>query len=347
MAVFDEIQHIKNPETKAYAAATEIESGMKIGLTGTPIENRLEGLKALFDLTMPGYLGTENSFQKRYSSPIQEYHNTEKRHELSRLISPFILRRLKKSVLDELPEKIEDVMSCSLSEDQVRLYRDAISSRGMGLLDTLKRGEEPVPYIHIFALLNLLKQICNHPALVEKAPEKYEKYESGKWDLFKELLIEGLENSQKVVVYSQYLGMIDIMERFLKKEGIDFVSLTGSTRKRGEVIRRFSDDPECRVFIGSLKAGGVGIDLVAASMVIHYDRWWNAAKEDQATDRVHRIGQKRGVQVFKLVTEGTLEEKISAIITKKKNLMDSIVKEDDPGLLKSFSREELIDLMEF
>ena len=135
------------------------------------------------------------------------------------------------------------------------------------------------------------------------------------------------------------------MEMFLQKQGVDFVTLTGKSRNRGEIISRFNDDPDCRVYLGSLRAGGVGIDLVAASIVIHYDRWWNAAKEDQATDRVHRIGQRRGVHVFKLVTEGTLEEKISAIIQKKRNLMDSIVKETDPGVLKSFSREDLIELL--
>ena len=347
IAVFDEIQHIKNPETKAYGAALDIDAVMKLGLTGTPIENRLEELKALFDLTLPGYLGTDEYFTERYAHPIQDLRDTERQKKLSRLVSPFILRRLKKSVLKELPEKIEDVMSCSLSEDQVKLYRDAISTRGAGLIHALKSQEEPVPYIHIFALLNILKQICNHPALIEKAPAEYEKYQSGKWDLFQEILIESIGSGQKVVVYSQYLGMIEIMERFLKKADIAFVSLTGSSRKRGKIIKRFNDDPECRVFIGSLRAGGVGIDLVAASVVIHYDRWWNAAREDQATDRVHRIGQKRGVQVFKLVTEGTLEEKISAIIARKKNLMDSVIKEDDPGLLKLFSREELIELIEF
>ncbi len=347
VVVFDEVQHIKNSETKAYRAALNIDAAMKIGLTGTPIENRLEELKALFDLTVPGYLGTDRDFYSMYIKPIQEHLNKKKQEELARLVSPFILRRLKKSVLDELPDKIEDILSCSLSDDQVSLYRAAIESRGSGLLDTLRNGREPVPYIHIFALLNLLKQICNHPALVEKAPEKYEKYESGKWELFKEILNESVESGQKIVVYSQYLDMINIMERYMKQQDIGFASLTGKSRNRGAIIKRFCDDPECRVFIGSLKAGGVGIDLIAASVVIHYDRWWNAAKEDQATDRVHRIGQTRGVQVFKLVTEGTLEEKISTIISRKKDLMNSVIKEDDPGLLKSFSREDLIDLINF
>jgi SNF2 family DNA or RNA helicase len=148
-----------------------------------------------------------------------------------------------------------------------------------------------------------------------------------------------------VVVYSQYLNMIGIIEKWLKKRNVDFVTLTGKSRNRGKLISRFNEDPDCRVYVGSLKAGGSGIDLVAASVVIHYDRWWNAAKEDQATDRVHRIGQRRGVQVFKLVTEGTLEEKISGIIERKRNLMDSVIKEDDPGILKTFSRKDLLNLL--
>jgi SNF2 family DNA or RNA helicase len=139
--------------------------------------------------------------------------------------------------------------------------------------------------------------------------------------------------------------MIEIIVGFLQTQNVDFVTLTGTSRNRGEIISRFNNNPDCRLYVGSLKAGGTGIDLVAASVVIHYDRWWNAAREDQATDRVHRIGQKRGVQVFKLVTEGTLEEKISAIIEKKRNLMDSVVKESDPGILRSFSRAELIELL--
>jgi len=139
--------------------------------------------------------------------------------------------------------------------------------------------------------------------------------------------------------------MIRIIEAYLTSRGIGFATLTGQSRNRGRLVERFNTDPACRVFVGSLKAGGTGIDLVAASVVIHYDRWWNAAKEDQATDRVHRIGQRRGVQVFKLVTLGTLEEKISAIIDKKKKLMDNVVREDDPGVLKCFTRQELLDMI--
>jgi SNF2 family DNA or RNA helicase len=305
-------------------------------MTGTPIENTLSDLKALMDLTLPAYLGRDREFRDRYISTLKEEDIAgSRKRELSRLISPFTLRRLKKTVLHDLPEKIEDIRTCRLSETQAKLYREAIELRAQGLLETLKNKNTAVPYIHIFALLTLLKQICDHPALVQPSVEDFAAHPSGKWELFKELVSESVDSGQKIVVYTQFLGMIRIMEKHLAEQAIGYVTLTGASRKRGDIIRRFNEDPECRVYVGSLKAGGTGVDLVAGSVVIHYDRWWNAAKEDQATDRVHRIGQTRGVQVFKLVTEGTLEEKISAIIMTKRDLMDSIVKEDDPGLLKT------------
>ena len=345
LVVFDEIQHIKNRLTQSYVAAIRLRARMKLGLTGTPIENTLDELKTLMDLVIPGYLGRNDAFNTRYVNPIEQNLKSPRRRELSRLISPFTLRRLKATVLSELPPKIEDIRTCRLSEDQVKLYRDAVSNRGHELVQLLRKPTGSVPYIHIFALLTLLKQICNHPATVKTGRDNYDQFQSGKWELFKELLAESLDSGQKVVVYSQYLNMIRIMEKHLAQNEVDFATLTGASRNRGNIIDRFNNDPACRVFVGSLKAGGTGIDLVAASVVIHYDRWWNAAREDQATDRLHRIGQKRGVQVFKLVTEGTLEEKISAIIEKKKNLMNGVVKEDDPGLLKTFSRKQLIELL--
>ena len=191
----------------------------------------------------------------------------------------------------------------------------------------------------------MLKRVCDHPALALNKIEEYQRYESGKWELFQELLFESLNNGQKVVVFSQYLGMIAMMEQLLSNLGIGFATLTGASVDRGEIVRRFNNESACQVFLGSLKAGGAGIDLLGGSVVIHYDRWWNAAREDQATDRVHRIGQRRAVQVFKLVTAGTLEEKISAIIERKRRLMDSVVQADDPRLNKVFTREELIELL--
>ena len=344
LAVFDEVQQIKNRVTQGYQAAAALRARMKLGLTGTPIENSLSELKALFDLILPGYLGSEDDFRDRYGAGELDGDSWHLEN-LRRLTAPFVLRRVKTAVLDELPEKIEDVRTCGLSEEQLQLYRTTIATKGVALMKTLESKKEPLPYIHIFALLNMLKQICDHPALALGEVEKYRDFESGKWELFTQLMQESLESGQKVVVFTQYLGMIAIMSDYLESVGIDYVTLTGASRNRGDIVDRFNDHPECRVFLGSLKAGGTGIDLIGGSVVIHYDRWWNAAREDQATDRLYRIGQKRVVQVFKLVTENTLEERIAMIIDRKRQLMTSVVQEDDPRLNKIFSREELIELL--
>jgi superfamily II DNA or RNA helicase len=346
LAVFDEMQQIKNADTKTYQSALQLNAAVKLGLSGTPIENSILELKALMDVVAPGYLGSDQAFGRRFTVRTKaDGVAAEQRAELRRLIYPFTLRRLKARVLEELPAKIEDIRFCELSDKQVKLYRDAVESRAKGIRASLENEDAAIPYIHIFALLTLLKQICNHPALVDKHPVNGDGSVSGKWDLFIELLEESLASGQKVVVYSQFTEMIAIIAEYLNQQAIGHVVLTGSSRNRGALIERFNTDPQCRVFVGSLKAGGTGIDLVAGSVVIHYDRWWNAAKEDQATDRVHRIGQQRGVQVFKLVTLGTLEEKISAIIENKRKLMADIVREDDPGLLKAFSRQELLNFL--
>ena len=345
LVFFDEIQQIKNQETLAHRAAIALPAQMKVGLTGTPIENSLNELKNLFDVVLPGYLGDDDEYFDRYGASSQQEPDDEALADLRRVISPFVLRRLKDAVLDELPEKIEDIRTCTLSREQRRLYREAINTRGLALAQKIRAREEPLPYIHIFALLNLLKQICDHPALAVGEPGIYEEHDSNKWDLFLELLEESLGSGQKVVVFSQYLGMIAMMEAYLTKRGLPYAKLTGSTRKRGAVVDRFNNDSSCRVFLGSLRAGGTGIDLVAGSVVIHYDRWWNAAKEDQATDRVYRIGQRRAVQVFKLVTEDTLEERIAAMIDRKRKLMSTVVQADHPQLGKIFTREELLELL--
>ncbi len=345
LAVFDEAQNIKNTGTRTHTAARSLCANMKLAVTGTPIENSVLDLKALLDLVAPGYLGADREFAARYVEPEGTAADRGRREELARLVSPFTLRRLKAAVLDELPNKIEDLRTCRLSEEQVRLYRDAVGARSGALLEALGQTGQAVPYLHVFALLSTLKQICDHPALLRPRVEGYEEFASGKWELFAELLSESLESGQKVVVFTHFLGMIEIMERHLRTQGVGFATLTGRSRNRGKLIERFQADPDCRVFLASLKAGGAGIDLVAGSVVIHYDRWWNAAAEDQATDRVHRIGQTRGVQVFKLVTEGTLEEKIAAIIERKRALLHDVVAEDDPGMLKAFTREDLVAML--
>ena len=344
LAVFDEAQNLKNRGTQSWQAADHLLADVKIGLTGTPIENALGELKALFDLVLPGYLGSDAGFEQRYEREVQR--GDDRVGELRRVISPFVLRRLKSTVLDELPEKIEDVRTCALSDDQVRLYRAAVDGRGAELAREIEAAADGhLPYIHVFALLSLLKKICDHPALAVGDLDRAGELVSGKWELYREILGECLESGHKVVVFTQFLGMIELMARHLEALGVGHVKLTGASVRRGEIVDRFNQDPDCRVFLGSLKAGGTGIDLVGGSAVIHYDRWWNAAKEDQATDRVYRLGQKRAVQVFKLVTEGTLEEKIAALIEKKRQMMASVVQADSPELAKIFTRDELLDML--
>ncbi len=347
LIVLDEVQAIKNKTTKTYSAIKELKSVCTIGLTGTPIENSLTDLKALFDVILPGYLMSDSMFETHFRFPIEEDGDKRTGERLSRMIHPFTLRRKKEQVLKELPPKIEDIRRCALSEDQIRLYRDVVENQGQELVQTLKNSDSSVPYIHVFAVLNYLKQICNHPAMLEGETKDYGRYSSGKWDLFVELLEESLGSGQKVVVFSQYVRMLELIESFLNHEGIEFATIKGHTRRRAEAVKRFNTDPKCMVFSASLRAAGLGIDLIGGSVVIHYDRWWNSAREEQATDRVHRIGQRRGVQVFKLITDRTLEEKIDTIISRKKQLMDSVVKQDDKSLLKHFSREDLIELMSF
>lgn len=346
VAVFDEIQVAKNQFSQVYASLISIKANMKLGLSGTPIENRLRELKSLFDIVLPAYLPNETQYREFFIKPIEKKHDHERRALLHRLITPFTLRRKKEDVLQDLPEKIEEVAYCDLLTDQQRLYTEVLERRRQHLIEELRNENTPIPFMHIFALLSSLKQICDHPAVYYKTAENYQQYASGKWTLFLELLREARESKQKIVVFSQYLVMLDIIEHYLQEQQIGYASIRGATRNRREQLELFQYNPECEVFVASLQAAGLGIDLTAGSVVIHYDRWWNAARENQATDRVYRIGQTRGVQIFKLVTKDTFEERIDAMIASKGQLMEDVVGVDDQSTLKKFSREELISLLD-
>ncbi|MCB1148995.1 MAG: DEAD/DEAH box helicase, partial [Chlamydiia bacterium] len=300
IAILDEVQMAKNRRSKLHLAVKTMNAKMRLGLTGTPIENYLSELKALFDLALPGYLPTPTAFRDFFQIPIERLGDPTRKELLSRMIHPFVLRRKKGEVLTDLPEKIEEISHCALLAEQYQLYEETLRKERRQILSSLEDPNEKVPYLHVFTLLMRLKQICNHPALYFKDPENYQNYQSGKWERFTELLEETQEVGQKVVVFSQYLLQLDIIEKYLTERGIGFAGIRGATVRRDEEIKRFHSDPECKVFVASLQAAGLGIDLTPASVVIHYDRWWNAARENQATDRVHRIGQTRGVQVFKL-----------------------------------------------
>ncbi|MDH3393157.1 MAG: DEAD/DEAH box helicase, partial [Desulfobulbaceae bacterium] len=347
--LLDEVQHLKNKKTAMYKAARLLNGKVTIGLTGTPLENSTNDLKAIFDLCLPGLLGTDATFHKQYSQPIEERNDQQQRDRLARLISPFLLRRAKPQVLTELPDVIEDIRTCELSDDQVALYREVVEHRGRALLSGIDANSDKKPaYMEVLAVISYLKQICDHPALLA-GNDNRKNFRSGKWDLFVELLGECLASDMKVVVFSHYTKMLDIIEDHLDRNKIDYCSLRGSMplKKREEMIYRFNAEPECKVFCASLMAGGVGVDLTAAQAVIHYDRWWNAAREDQATSRVHRMGQRHVVQTFKLITVGTLEEKIHQLIEQKRKLAQHLVQEDDDAIIKRLSRDELIELLQW
>jgi superfamily II DNA or RNA helicase len=346
IVVFDEIQNLKNPGTGYHEAASRLAARCRIGLSGTPIENSVSDLKSLFDIVLPGYLGMDAVFLEQFLQPIESNGDSRAKKRLRCLTAPFIMRRMKNDVLGELPEKIESHYECALHAGQEEIYRRVLAGEAREIVSACKNPLEKVPYMHVFHVINKLKQLCDHPAVYLKSAERYAEYGSGKFDLFLELLSEALGAGEKVAVFSQYLRMIEIIGLELSARNVGHVILTGGSADRGGLVQRFNDDPRCRVFVGSLKAGGTGIDLTAASVLIHYDRWWNAAREDQATDRVHRIGQKKAVQIIKMTTVHTIEERIGRIIDRKRKLTRDTLHIDDPKAMKSFSREELIELLE-
>jgi superfamily II DNA or RNA helicase len=337
VAVFDEAQRIKNSRPKAARAARKIPAAFRIALSGTPLENRLTELWSVVDLILPGYLGSEREFKSNHRNPT--HHQL---HRLRQRLSVLTLRRIKDQVLQDLPEKVEDIRFCRLLPKQRELYDSVQELRSLEIAEQLRDPGADIPYIHIFALLTRLKQICDHPVLVEQSLAS--RADSGKIEVLDQILDEALEGDHHVVVFSQYVTMIDYLSTHLDDRKVSHLVLTGSTRDRGRIIRRFNSEQHERVLLASLLAGGVGIDLTGASVVIHYDRWWNPAKENQATDRVHRIGQKRFVQVFKLVTRDTVEERIDELIRSKLELMEQVVAPTE-NVLRTFGRAELAALL--
>lgn len=353
VVVLDEAQAIKNATTISSRASRTLKSKYRIAMTGTPIENQATDLWSLMEFLLPGYLGSLPRFKRLYGWG-RETPSDQQAAALKRLISPFLLRRTKNKVLKELPEKIEEMVYCELTIIQKKAYKDILSSaeaeKARAELESGTGGK--VDYANILAVLTRLKQVCDHPKLMDLTSGKIKRvatvnpFEAGKWEVFDEILNEALRSGLKVVIFTQYLGMMDIISHYLKTNQIGYTELRGDTPDRGKRLEIFQDDPDCKVFLCSLLAGGLGIDLTAASVCIHYDRWWNPAKENQATDRLHRLGQTRGVQVFKLQMPGTVEDRISQIIESKMNLSGALIEESSTGL-KTFSRKELLDLLTF
>ena len=326
--VLDEAQNIKNPDAKQSKAVRQVDAQFRIALTGTPVENRLAELWSIMDFLNPAYLGPKNFFQRRFATPIERYGDTASLKTLKSLVQPFILRRLKtdRSIIQDLPEKQEITVFCGLSEEQAQLYQAAVEKS----LREIEASEGVQRRGMILGLLTKLKQICNHPAqfLAEKAAV-VSSGRSGKLLRFDEMVEELLDEGDRALIFTQYADwgkrLKAHLEGIFKQEALFLYGSTSKT-KREEMVDRFQHDPSGpRLFILSLKAGGVGLNLTRANHVFHFDRWWNPAVENQATDRAFRIGQTKTVQVHKFVCTGTLEERIHDMIESKKALSEQVV----------------------
>ena len=344
-AILDESQQIKNFSSQTAQAAKQLQSQHRIALSGTPIENRLSELWSVFDFLMPGFLEDHDDFRRRYIQPIEERGSLDAGHRLKKQVSPFILRRMKRDVLKDLPPKMEQVLYCDLTDNQRQLYLDVLEKAREELMEeAISRGGK-INQQHVFSALTKLRQVCNHPALLSSELSAGV-HESGKFELLKELLENAIANGHRILVFSQFVQMLKIMEKHLKKKGICYEILTGETKSedRQNKVDHFNTDETIKIFLVSLKAGGTGLNLTGADMVVHYDPWWNPAAEDQATDRVHRIGQTKSVFVYRLIARSTVEERIMQLKSQKRDLVDSVISADR-SITKKISLDDLKDIL--
>lgn len=336
----DEAQYIKNADSLNAKSVKLIKAKHKFALTGTPIENSLSELWSIFDFIMPNYLFSHSKFVNIYEKPIMKEEGN-KLEDLNRRITPFILRRMKKDVLHELPDKVEEKMLTDMVEEQKKIYVSFMESIKSEINTEIQENGFEKSKMKILAALTRLRQICCHPSTF------IDNYTggSGKLELLMEIITDAIANGHRILVFSQFTSMLSIIETELKKENISTFYLAGSTKvqDRNEYVKRFNQG-EGKVFLISLKAGGTGLNLIGADTVIHYDPWWNPAVEDQATDRAYRIGQVKSVHVMKLITKGTIEEKIYKLQKKKKNLSDSVIQSKEV-FINALTREELEEIL--
>jgi superfamily II DNA or RNA helicase len=339
-AVLDEAQHIKNPETQNAQAAYALRATHRFVLTGTPMENSVRDLWSIMNFALPGYLGNRNDFRERYELPIGRGSAPDVQRRLSRRLQPFLLRRRKRDVAKDLPEKIEQVVPCDLTSHQRAAYDALLREIQQGLGGSGKNVNAGAERMKMLTGLLRLRQVCCDLRLVGIDKEET----SAKLDLLDELLEEAIDGEHRVLVFSQFVSMLHLVRERLEKLEIPFCYLDGSTKQRQEVVDRFQSDSAIPVFLISLKAGGVGLNLSAADTVIHFDPWWNPAVEAQATDRAHRIGQTRVVTAYKLITRDTVEEKILRLQEKKRAAIDAAIESEEP-LMTGLTTEELEELL--
>lgn len=342
--ILDEAQNIKNLHANQTVAVKSLTGERRVALTGTPVENRLLELWSIMDFLNPGYLGSQSAFTNRYSRPIEQEKNTELIQELRSLIRPFLLRRMKtdKHVIDDLPEKMENRVYCTLTPEQATLYQAVV----LDMAKNLDKVEGIARKGAILAAITRLKQICNHPGRVGR--DKTIKAErSGKVSRLIEMIEEITSEGDSALIFSQYATFAEELAGMIEKQGdTPVLLLTGSTprKKREQMIEEFQASTTPIIFVISLKAGGTGLNLTKATHVFHVDRWWNPAVEDQATDRTYRIGQKRNVQVHLMITAGTLEERIDLINQEKRTLAKEVLAQSDE-YLTNLSTKELLEIV--
>ena len=340
-AIADEAQYLKNSTTQNAKAIKQLKSVSRFALTGTPIENSLAELWSIFDFIMPGYLFNYKDFKTKYETPIVKDEDEKSLKKLKMLIEPFILRRTKKEVLTELPEKTVTVLNNEMDEEQEKLYLTYLAQAKEELADEIENNGFEKSQIKILALLTRLRQICCHPKLFI---ENY-KGHSSKLDQCMEIVEDATEAGHKILIFSTYTSMFDLLEKELGARNINYFKLTGSTKvdKRIKMVDEFNETNNAKVFLISLKAGGTGLNLTGADMVIHYDPWWNLSAENQATDRAYRIGQKNNVQVYKLITKNSIEEKIYELQKRKSELAQNMLS-TKTTFVNKLSKEDIMKL---
>ena len=340
--IIDEAQNIKNHGTQAAKAVKKIHAEVRFALTGTPIENRLSELWSIFDFLMPGILGTYEKFRKGYELPIVQNQDERLAGRLKKMISPFILRRVKGEVLKELPDKMEQIVYARMGEEQRKLY-EVHAVRLMESLEKQSDEELQKGKLQILAELTRLRQICCAPEML------YENYSetSCKVETCMELIHQAMSGNHKILLFSQFTSVFPILEKRLLQEKIPYYELTGQTSKenRMRMTEQFNSG-DVPVFLISLKAGGTGLNLTAASIVIHFDPWWNLAAQNQATDRAHRIGQEKQVTVFKLIAQNTIEEKIIKLQQEKQKLSSQIL-DGEGAAASALTKDDFMEILEF
>lgn len=341
--VADEAQYIKNNNTKNSKAIKTINAETKFALTGTPIENSLSELWSIFDFIMPGYLYKYKKFKELYETPIIKEQNEDVMNKLKKQIEPFVLRRTKGEVLTELPDKTVTILNNEMSEEQYNIYMSYMAQARKEIMSQIDINGFEKSQIKILSLLMRLRQICCHPKLFLGEYEG----ESSKLNQCIEIIQDAVLGGHKILLFSSYTSMFEIIEEKLKNIGVKYLKLTGQTKvgERIELVDKFNTDENIKVFLISLKAGGTGLNLTGADMVIHYDPWWNLSAENQATDRTYRIGQKRNVQVYKLITKNSIEEKIYELQQKKAKLIDNMLS-TDATFINKLSKDDILALFE-